>query len=160
MECTNNKLSIINQKESKSMTNGEIENFEYIFLKNDGFQTTPGNRLRNDIIVLNFKNGSKIARMYLNNSPEYVDIPYDEVMLNEISHITWTKDSKHTNGTFIKSESDEKNLSDVLKRHGFEYKYYLYKIEDEEISAIEKLIKRKTFINNNPNANSANPLNN
>lgn len=139
------------------MDNKKTENFEYLFLKYDTFNGKKDTRKRNDIVIVKFSDGSEMARIYLNNANEYVDVPNNEVMLNEISHITWTKDSNRENGIFVKSDADETNLKSVLKRHNEDYKYILHSIEDEDINAKIKKLKRDGFIKNNPYANTENP---
>lgn len=137
------------------MDEREIIDFEYIFLKFDSFSASADSRKRNDIIKIYLSDGSIIARMYINNTEEYVDMPYDEVMLNEISHITWTKDSR--NGHFIKSDADKANLNEVIKRHDKTYEYHVYPLQYDEIDAEEKETKRKEFLLHKPRANSDNP---
>lgn len=139
------------------MRNKAIKDFEYLFLKNDNFSHKKNSRKRNDIIIIEFNDGSRISRLYLNNTDEYIDIPNNSVMLNEISHITWTKDSNCEHGVFVKSHADDKNLKSILKRYNLDSKYKLHAIKDEEISQEEKKLKRKEFTRRNPYANTENP---
>lgn len=135
-----------------------IKRFDYLFLKNDYFNKSKDSRLRNDIIYVEYKDGTKEARIYLNNKPEYIVIPYNNIMLSEISKITWTKDSEHYNGTFVKSESDKTNLIDYLIKFGYDKKYGVYDLdaEEEELKQLKEE-KRKKFIKENSLANTDYP---
>lgn len=136
-----------------------IKSFEYVFLKNDGFNGARGTRLRNDIIKINYVDGECIYRMYLNNSNEYVDLPSNSIMVSELSKITWTKDTNKDGGKFIKSDADEENLNGIIQRYNKNYRYEIYNLESEknEISKSEKNQKREEFIRMNPRANTDNP---
>lgn len=78
----------------------EFKDFEFLHLKNDNFIIgKKGDRLFNDIIKVIYTDNSKEYRIYLNNKPKnicyYVRITYNDniVMINEISHYTWTLDN-------------------------------------------------------------------
>ncbi len=76
-------------------------------------------------------------------------------MLNELSKITWTKDSK--NGDFIKSDADDENLNSLLKRYNGGYYYTTDYLGNDVISLAERQSKRDQFIKSNPYANTENP---
>lgn len=134
-----------------------VESFDYVFLKNDYFTGARGTRLRNDIVSIKYVDGTQIYRMYLNNTEEYVDLPVDKLMVNELSKITWTKDASTRNvGNFVKSDADDINLNAILQRYDKKYGYYVEHLVKEKdiISQKDKKEKRKEFIHNNPKANT------
>lgn len=137
--------------------NKEIKKFEYECLTNDYFHGKRGTRKRNDIIRLEFNDGTENFRIYINNSEQYVDVPKDNVMINSIAHITLTKDSTEQ-GNFIKSDADETNLKKILEQYNHDSNYTLCNIDDEVIDKNLKISKRNNFIANNPLANSENPF--
>lgn len=104
----------------------EFKDFEFLHLKNDNFiRFKEGDRLFNDIIKVIYTDKSKEYRIYLNNTPKnmphYVKITYNDnnVMINEISHYTWTLDNiSKENTNFVKSEADSKTLTEIIERYG------------------------------------------
>lgn len=105
-----------------------IREFIFLHIKNDNFTRSKGERLYNDILEVDYENGEKEYRIYLNNTPRYVSIKYndDNVMINGLSHYTWTWD----NTSFVKSEYDDKTLSKEIERYG------LNKSKDLEVKKI------------------------
>ena len=85
-------------------------------------------------------------------------MPNNLLMLNEISHITWTKDSKSEHGVFVKSDADDISLISILKRYNINSKYTVHSLENEDINKELKKQKRKEFIRKNPYANTENPF--
>lgn len=118
----------------------EFKDFEFLHLKNDNFiKFKEGERLFNDIIKVFYTDNSKEYRIYLNNTPKdichYVRITYNDniVMINEISHYTWTLDNiSKENTNYVKSESDEKILTKIIEKYG------LKKRNDLVVGKVEK----------------------
>lgn len=140
----------------------DIENFEFLKLSNDYFENFKvDERLRNDIVRVQFKDGSSECRMYFENKDVYAVIPDDNVMFNEISKKTWTVFTNDgTPINFIRTNRDNDNLSDVLTRYGRDDPSYIYTIRPNEYSKIDEIEysnKRKEFIANHPFANTNNP---
>jgi hypothetical protein len=132
----------------------ELKSFEFLFLTDDSFNPKKGKRLRNDVIFVEFADGTETCRMYLNNTEEYVDFSMDKVMLNELSKITWTKDTTRENGKFIKSDADEITLKAILQRYNESYVYEVYELKEDVVPSEKRKEKRKEFIKNNPFANT------
>lgn len=136
------------------------EKIEFMYLKNDSFRHfIEGERLRNDIVKVTFKDESSECRIYLNNQPMYVTVPFDSLMLSDISNKTWTVDTK--NGVInncIKTDTDDDYLSSLLVRYGFNRSdYKLFQNSEKGISYDLYDKKRREFIKNNPMSNTSDP---
>lgn len=99
------------------------ENIEFKFVNK--CRTSPATKSRelklNDIIEVKEEDGV-YYRIYLNNSPHYVEVPANNIMLFELKPITWTLDNKEKNSKLVKSNSNENGtiyLSDILERFGY-----------------------------------------
>lgn len=140
--------------------NMKIKGIEFIYLKNDSFRHfIEGERLRNDIVRVTFIDKSSEYRIYLNNKPMYVTVPFDCLMLSDISNKTWTVDTK--NGVInncIKTDTDDDYLSSLLVRYGFNksdcklFQNNENRIEDDLYDK-----RRRKFIKNNPMSNTSDP---
>lgn len=129
----------------------EIKSFKFIHLKNDNFAYgRKDDRLYNDIIEVCYCDNKKEYRILLNNSLEYVFITFNDnnVMINEISHYTWTLDNKKRGtSNFVKSDKDEKILSDIIERFGLNKNFDMQvkEIKDSAISKVDYDFKRMEF---------------
>lgn len=137
-----------------------IKDFKFLFLKNDYFKIgIREERLRNDIILVNYKEGINLCRMYMNNTHAYVEFPYNKAMLDEIRQKTWTLDNiGRGTGIFVKCQKDRKSLNEILKWYDFNHQGYEYKVYDtryDNISKEEYDRKRKLYIRKHPLSNSS-----
>ena len=138
------------------MKNQKIKKYEFIYLKNDEFTHIKGTRKRNDIIYLEYIDGTEVCRIYLNNCEEYAETPYDSMMIKEISDITWTKDTNKENGIYVKSAKDKISFTKILERYINNSNYEVHENINEGIDSKDKEQKRKKFIELNPTANTNN----
>lgn len=112
--------------------------------------TKNGELKLNDIIEVKEEDGV-YYRIYLNNSPHYVEVPANNIMLFELKSMTWTLDNIEKNSKLVKSNSNECRtvyLSDILERFGYErleYEVYPNKSSISRIPSESYYEKRKEF---------------
>lgn len=121
-------------------------------------RTSPATKSRelklNDIIQVKEEDGV-YYRIYLNNSPHYVEVPVNSIMLSELKSITWTLDNKEKNSKLVKSNSNENEtvyLSDILERFGYdslEFEIYPNKPSISRIPNEMYYEKRREYKNQN-----------
>lgn len=73
------------------MKEKEIKEFCYLYVKDDNFKHEKhekGLRERNDIIYVKYNDGTGACRIYFNNIDRYAEVPYDSIMISELSAIT------------------------------------------------------------------------